>query len=156
MRSEINWIVHLVMNGVKCDCCDEVENGFLPYLCNCHTHGMEQYNHPDFQLVLNYPNEEIGRILNTFGLRVQAGEKFKDGDLVEGIYEDCRVRLSEFTECGRKVLRVIVPDRQNRFPEDENCTAPHIFQVLETEYLMKGAWSNEGKTVSDSTGKGSL
>ncbi|MDO5123115.1 MAG: DUF4262 domain-containing protein [Eubacteriales bacterium] len=151
MKPKIDWVIHLVMNGVKCACCDEVENGFLPYLCNCHTHGMGKYNHPDFQLVLNYPNEEIGRILNTFGLRVQAGEQFKDGDMVEGIYEDCPVRLSEFWECGRKVLRVIVPDKQNRFPEDENCTAPHVFQMLDTRYLMKGAWRNESKTVPDCT-----
>jgi hypothetical protein len=99
---------------------------------------MAQYGHPDFQIVLNYPNEEIGRILNTLGLRVQAGERFKDGDFVGGIYEDCMVRMKEFTECERKVLRVIIPDKQNRFPEDNECTYPHIVQLLETEQLMRG------------------
>ena len=99
---------------------------------------MAQYGHLDFQLVINYPNEEIGRILNTLGLRVQAGERFRDGDYVEGIYEDCLVRIKEFTECDRKVLRVIIPDKHNRFPEDMNCTYPHIVQMLDTEQLMKG------------------
>ena len=87
MKPNINWIIHLVMNGVQCVECGDVENSFMPYTCNCHTHGMEQYGHPDFQVVINYPNEEIGRILNTLGLRVQAGEKFKDGDYVTGIYD---------------------------------------------------------------------
>ena len=99
---------------------------------------MEQYGHPNFQVVINYPDEEIGYILNSLGLRVQAGEKFKDGDYVEGIYEDCRVRMKEFIECNRRVLRVIIPDKHNRFPEDKDCTYPHTVQLLDTEQLMKG------------------
>ena len=79
MKQEINWIIHLVANGA-CDICGKKETGFLPYLCNAHTHGMAQYGHPDFQLVLFLPQEEIGRILNTLGLRVQSGERFQSGD----------------------------------------------------------------------------
>lgn len=138
MKNNIDWIIHYVADGVPCDCCGKVENNFLPLMCNSHTHGMSKYGHLDFQIVLRYPMEEIGRILNTFGLRVQAGEQFKDGDLVEGIYLDCPVRLSEFTECDRKVLRVVIPDRENRFPEDDGCTEPHVFQMLDTEFLMRG------------------
>ena len=48
------------------------------------------------------------------------------------------VRMKEFTECERKVLRVIIPDKHNRFPEDNECTYPHIVQLLETEQLMRG------------------
>lgn len=138
MKPNINWIIHLVMNGVRCAECGDVENSFLPFTCNCHTHGMEQYGHPNFQVVINYPDEEIGYILNSLGLRVQAGEKFKNGDYVEGIYEDCRVRMKEFIECNRRVLRVIIPDKHNRFPEDKDCTYPHTVQLLDTEQLMKG------------------
>ena len=93
MKPELNWIIHLVKNGVACACCGEVENGFVQYACNCHTHGMAQYGHPDFQMVLNCSDQEIGRILNTLGLRVQAGERFHNGDLVEGIFLDCPVHL---------------------------------------------------------------
>ena len=64
---KIDWIIHLVTNGAQCEECGEVESGFLPYMCNAHTHGMERYNHLDFQIVLNYPPNEIGRILNEFG-----------------------------------------------------------------------------------------
>ena len=64
----IDWMIHCVTNDV----CDA---------CNAHTHGMNRYNHLDFQLVLNYPHQEIARILNTMGLRVQSGERFKPGTL---------------------------------------------------------------------------
>ena len=75
---KVNWIIHLV-NDVYCDMCENSMDEFLPYACNAHTHGMQQYQHPDFQLVLMLPPEEIGRILNTLGMRVQRGESFHDG-----------------------------------------------------------------------------
>ena len=64
MNNNVDWIIHLVANGA-CDECGKEEKGFLPYTCNAHTHGMEKYGHPDFQVVLSLPPREIGRILNT-------------------------------------------------------------------------------------------
>lgn len=122
----IDWMIHCVTNDV----CDA---------CNAHTHGMNRYNHLDFQLVLNYPHQEIARILNTMGLRVQSGERFKAGDIVEGIYVDCPVRLDAAQECGRNVLRVVIPDKYNRFPEEDNCMEQYRIQLLSTDDLcIKG------------------
>jgi hypothetical protein len=87
----------------------------------------------DFQLVLNFPPHEIARILNTLGLRVQDGEQFKNGDLVVGIYEGCDVRLTEFDEDGRTVLRVVIPDTKNRFPDNPECSYPYTVQALPTD-----------------------
>lgn len=122
-------------NGA-CDDCNNIETGFLPYACNAHTHGMIRYGHMDFQLVLRIKDEEIARILNTLGLRVQSGEVFHAGDYVSGIYEDCDIRLDEFEETGRKVLRVIIPDGNNIFPEDEHCMPVYRLQMLQTEDLL--------------------
>lgn len=137
MQREVDWIIHLVANGV-CDECGRMEMGFLPYLCNAHTHGMEKYGHMDFQMVLRTSEDEIARILNTLGLRVQAGERFHAGDFVSGIYEDCDVRLDAFEETGRQLLRVVIPDKYNVFPEDERCMEPYKLQLLDTEALCTG------------------
>ena len=134
MEQKIDWVIHLVANGA-CDECGEIETGFLPYMCNAHTHGLERYGHLDFQMVLFLPTEEIGRILNTLGLRVQSGERFRSGDMVSGIYEDCDVRLDEYEETGRKVLRVIIPDANNIFPEEGDCMLPYCLQFLKTDEL---------------------
>jgi len=99
-------------------------------IVNSHTHGMEEYDHLDFQLVLNVKQEEIGRLLNTMGLRVQNGEKFKAGDMVKDLYLDCDVRLDLFYETGRSVLRLIVPDANNFFPEDPKCKEPYKYQTV--------------------------
>lgn len=136
-KNKVDWFIHLVANGTPCMCCDRVENSFKDYLCNAHTHGMEKYNHLDFQLVLHISSEEIMYILNELGLRVQAGEKFKNGDMVSGIFLDCDVRLMEVTEMDRKVLRVIIPDSKNRFPENPDCDYPYNQQFLSTEDLCK-------------------
>ena len=133
--AKIDWIIHCCANGVVCDECKKLETGCLQYACNAHTHGMERYRHMDFQMVLYLPFEEIGRILNTLGLRVQAGERFHDGDLVSGIYEDCDIRLDEYEETGRRVLRVVIPDKYNVFPEEENCMPVYRLQLLDTEDL---------------------
>lgn len=134
-HQEINWVIHYVANGAKCEDCGKEENGFIQFACNAHTHGMEQYNHPDFQVVLNLGMEEVGRILNTMGIRVQSGEKFSAGNFVSGIYEDCDIRLDEVEECGRKVLRVVIPDAKNRFPENKECQYPYIIQTMPTDAL---------------------
>lgn len=147
---KIDWIIHLCCNGAKCAECGDVENGFLPYLCNAHTHGMEKYHHMDFQMVLNLPPREIGRILNTFGLMVQSGCRFHDGEYVLGIYEDCSVRLMEFTECGRKVLRIVLPDSHNIYPESPDCEAPYSYQHMETDALHI---SSRGSDFSDGNQK---
>ena len=138
-KPEIDWIIHCCRNSVVCDECCDVENGFVENACNAHTHGMDRYNHPDFQLVLALPDEEICRILSTFGLWVQQGRRFSSGELVSGIYEDCDVKLETFIETGRKLFRVVIPDKNNVFPDDGNCMYPYTLQTVPTDLL----WSKE-------------
>lgn len=113
------------------------QNHYPDYICNAHTHGMSKYGHQDFQLVLYLHPNQMGYVLNNLGLRVQAGERFKAGDLVEGIFDRCPLRLDEAEESGRKVLRVIIPDDQNRFPEDPDCTYPYSYQLVPTDELAR-------------------
>ena len=58
-----------------------------------------------------------------------------------GIYEDCDVRLTEFEETGRMVLRVIIPDKHNRFPEDAGCDVRYTLQIFTTDFIYReGGW----------------
>ena len=134
---EIDWIIEILANGVRCATCGKVENHYPDYICNAHTHGMAKYSHQDFQLVLYLHPNQMGYVLNNLGLRVQAGERFKAGDLVEGIFDRCPLRLDEAEESGRKVLRVIIPDDENRFPEDPECEYPYSYQLVPTDELVR-------------------
>ena len=135
LKRRIDWIIHAVCNSAACAECGTIENSFIPGACNFHTHGLEKYGHPDLQIVIEYPPQEIARILNTIGLRIQDGARFAAGDLIKGIYEDCDVRLDTFEETGRNVLRVIIPDKFNRFPEDPICEYPYNLQAFPTDML---------------------
>lgn len=135
MGKKMDWAVHMVVNGGCCQECGTVESGFKEGLCNAHTHGMSKYGHPDFQMVLAMSPQEVCYILNSFGKMVQNGATFKNGEYVAGIFEDCVVRLQTFWETDREVLRVIIPDRNNIFPEDPRCEEPYCHQLLKTSEL---------------------
>lgn len=119
-KSNIDWIIHFVFD----------QPGPFPYLANYHTHDMENYRHLNFQVVLAFPYEHACYLLNEMGLRVQAGKTFQDGDLVSGLYEDCDVRLKKVRETGRYVLRLVIPDKNNRFPDEPDCMEPYKYQEL--------------------------
>ena len=42
-----------------------------------------------------------------------------------------------WSEDGRKVLRVIIPDKNNVFPDDKKCLYPYSVQHKPTEMLIK-------------------
>ena len=67
--AEIDWIIHFIGNGVFCPDCGKIENGFPHYICNAHTHGMEKYGHPDFQVVIHMSTQNIGYVLNLHGIQ---------------------------------------------------------------------------------------
>lgn len=117
---KIDWIIHYVFD----------QPGPYEHLCNAHTHGMEHYKHLNFQVVINFPQEHICYLLNSLGKRVASGEIFHDGDIISGLYEDCDIRLQTTIETGREVLRLIIPDKYNHFPENPACMAPYKYQIL--------------------------
>ena len=130
-KPKIDWIIHFVANGVACDCCNKVENSFPKFMCNAHTHGMGKYNHLDFQIVLHLAPEIIGTLLNDLGTRVQNGEKFVTGDVWSDILVGYDVKFVEVYETDRTVLRVLLPDKNNRFPGDEGCEYPYNQQLYD-------------------------
>jgi len=115
---KLNWLIHYV-----------ADDGGIEYMANSHTHGMDQYGHTDFQVVMNLGSQEISRLLNTMGIRVRDGERFYASNMVKGLYLDCNIRLDSVMETGRRVLRLVIPDKHNRFPEDPRCMAPYKYQT---------------------------
>lgn len=131
----MDWIIHFVADSA-CHLCGDNHSHFKPNLCNYHTHGMrELYNHPEFQIVLNIDFNAAGYLLNSLGLLVKEGRRFKAGETVSGIGL-CDLTLFEAVDNGKPVLRVILPDPSYRLPNDENCDYPYNLQYLSTEDLM--------------------
>lgn len=135
----IDWNIHLAANGVRCAVCGEIENGFLPGMCDAHTDGMEKYGHPNFQIVLRMEDFKIMNLLNILGLRVQNGQRFKAGDVISDICEGYDIRIAAVEDDGN-MLRVLIPDENNLFPDDPHCMSPYNLQTLPIKdlYITQG------------------
>lgn len=131
-----NWIIHAVMNGQPCTTCGKITHPYLPPFCDAHTHGMAKYGHLEFQVVLDIGVREVCYVLNELGWRVRAGYRFHDGQYVDGVFLDCQVRLDLVPDsAGIPVLRVIIPDNENRWPEDEDVDSAVQCQLLPLDCL---------------------
>lgn len=130
----VDWIVHYVGNGIECAECGKIEDCFPQYVCDAHTHGMNRYNHLEFQVIIAYGLQETGRLLNEMGFKVQNGQRFKDGDRISGLYLDCDILIKQTCDCdGKPILRLVIPDKDNKLPEDS--LPPFSYQDFDTRLL---------------------
>lgn len=99
-------------------------------LANYHTHGLEKTrNHLDFQIVLPINPELAHSIIWNFIKRINKGEKFEPNTKVENIIKGFPVKLIEATEGNRKVLRIILPDPNGKFPNEKKCNEFYKKQI---------------------------
>lgn len=96
------FIVHYVPN-------EDFDNS--PSGVNIHTHGLHRINHLDFQITVSIPPTIAFAILHRLHYLVKNGEVFcKGGESDKVLDSGMRVGFIEAHECGRRVLRVILPD----------------------------------------------
>jgi hypothetical protein len=109
MMEKYGWLQHYIS-----------EDPDLPCGINHHTHGLPRtYGHLDLQLVGPLEMEVGGGIFCDIVNRIRSGERFKDGDVLVGILQNgYLIKLIAAKECGRDVLRVILPDKKNRLDEE--------------------------------------
>ena len=137
MSEKMNWLCEYVSNTAVCDICGKQESGLPQYICDAHTHGMNLYGHREFQVIIECGPQEICRLLNTMGMKVRDGEGFKPGDRIKDLYLDCEVELREKLDVdGVPLLRLVIPDKQNRWPE-ESADYPYNMQILSTIALYE-------------------
>ena len=100
-------------------------------MVNYHTHGfVESWGHPDFQIVFPLPVADVMATLHTFAERVKKGDKFTAGQICDEIIEEpYKVKLAAARECGRDVLRILVPDKANKFPGDAGVDPKFAIQA---------------------------
>lgn len=110
---QYGWITHYTFETEKRE-----YNG----LCNIHTHGLtETQNHLDLQIVIPLPQNIAHGVITQAISLIKAGTSFKDGDSSSEILNGADVYFRKFQENGRDVLRIILPDEHNKFPEDDDC-----------------------------------
>ena len=109
------WLAHLVLDASDC-----------PYNFNYHTHGVKQnMGHTDFQVCApinpNIAHNIMARIIDQVkkGKTFKAGIEYSGEEIIEGEYS---IYFADAEECNRPVLRLIIPDTQNKFIREEMDT----------------------------------
>jgi len=104
-------------------------------LANIHTHGLaENLNHIDIQIVLKMDDEIIRMLLHSIIENIKGGYTYYEGRSTK-VIEDLEVEFKKFEEDGREVLRLIIPDQEGRFPNDESCSEPYNKQYVDFNEL---------------------
>jgi len=108
-KQACDWIIH-----------------YVPYSdhIDAHTHGLSRkHDHPELQITLPVNMELVKYVINTMGIAVSNGKKFSDGDEIFGLFEnqDLPVRLIARKATGENVLRIVLPDKNSKFPDDKDC-----------------------------------
>lgn len=92
---------------------------------NAHTHGFSQtWNHPDVQIVIPMPQGMLHGIFITMAGRLKEGNTYEPGRRYEDVLKDFDVIFAwarEGTDDSgnpRRVLRMILPDKENRIEKD--------------------------------------
>lgn len=83
---------------------------------NIHTHGLaEKFDHPDLQIVLPMDGHQANSILHAMVDQIKTGGTFVPDKEYAGVMkEPYTVHVKEATECGRRVMRVMLPDVNNK------------------------------------------
>jgi hypothetical protein len=105
MLATSGWFTQYVQDD--CDC---------PNHMNIHTHGVqESFSHPDFQICINLSPQVAHEILSLLVYRVKNGERFYVNTDYNDIGEGFTTRFIFAGEGGRVVLRLCVPNKENKF-----------------------------------------
>ncbi|HWO98531.1 MAG TPA: DUF4262 domain-containing protein [Bacillus sp. (in: firmicutes)] len=102
---------------------------------NYHTHGVqENFNHRDFQIVLNMDPEVANDIFFTLIDDISRGKRFEEGKEYSDLLEGFKVTFKQYKEMGRDVLRVLLPDEDGVLPTEENCDEYYKTQLEDYDF----------------------
>lgn len=106
----VGWYAHCVETG------DNTPFGF-----NYHTHGFPKtYHCPDMQICLPLSMEVCHGIMWRVVEMMKEGKRFEPGEYYSGILsKDLKVQFIYAVECGREVLRMILPDKHGRWDDED-------------------------------------
>ena len=102
----LGWYAHCVPSGDN-----------TPYGYNYHTHGMEHsFKHPNIQIVLPIDFVAAHNIAYAIVEKIRKGVRFEANIDYKGIMEnDYLIRFIDAKECGRSVLRLLIPDKNGKY-----------------------------------------
>ena len=120
--TEPTWVVHCVFPEE--DDITAVGEGFG----NNHTHGLDNYGHRELCMPFAIEPKVACLLLNDMGFAiVNEGSVFEEGRITGFLKNDYDLMAISFDD--DPTLYILVPDKNNKFPDDEGCEMPFLKQV---------------------------
>ncbi|MFQ6794470.1 MAG: hypothetical protein ACLRT4_17070 [Thomasclavelia sp.] len=113
--------------------------------CNAYTEGLEKYyGHPDIQIVLWFSDDErfFPYFFGEFISRIAIGEVFEDGKIIKSKIISNDLRVESHIQDGKKYMRIVIADKNGKFPEDDDCDSLYKLQAFELNDLFEDALIN--------------
>jgi len=105
LMKKYGWMVHYV-----------TPDDAYPFNVNIHTHGFpDKFKHPDMQICLSLSPDIAQGIMNNIARLLEKGKVFKANKKYKGIIEKFTVLMHPAKEDGRKILRMVFPDKYGSF-----------------------------------------
>jgi hypothetical protein len=105
LMKKCGWMVHFVTPDED-----------YPFNVNIHTHGFpEKFKHLDMQICLLISPDNAQGIMNNIARLLAEGKTFKANMKYKGIIERFPVLIHPAMEDGRKILRMVFPDKHGSF-----------------------------------------
>lgn len=102
---------------------------------NYHTHGIkENFQHLDFQIVLDIDPEIANDIFFTLVDEVKKGTRYEEGKIYTGIITDLNIAFKQYKEMNRDVLRVLLPDEDGKLPIESECDNYYKHQLEDYDF----------------------
>lgn len=95
--------------------CVEFDTDY-PNEFNYHTHGiLENFGHPDFQVCFRIDEKILHQFMCILVVEIQNGNRFLPEQSYMGIIKDFPAKFIEAWENGRKVLRLLIPNKYGNY-----------------------------------------
>lgn len=110
MMAKHGWYAHFVTG----------EDPQSPTGFNAHTHGLERtFGHPDVQIVVPLPPDLAHGVMVSIVDLLKKGVRLEPGRRYEEVLQGYHVEFAWADESGRRVLRAILPDKDDRTAKGE-------------------------------------
>lgn len=102
-----------------------------PFGIDAHTHGLDAYNHLELECILPVSQDNMVSIINPLIKMIVEGEPLSEGcrrDLLINDYQMYFIEVKDIWDSNKSVLRIIIPDEENKMPWDEGCDSIYASQ----------------------------
>ena len=113
---------------------------FVPYIAetpfgaDAYTYGLNEYNHLELECVFPLFHSEIVSIINPLINMILQGHHLSEGYYKNPLMNDYVMYFIEVKDIwgsNKSVLRIIVPDEENKMPWDEGCNPYYAEQIFD-------------------------